>query len=154
MSLYKIQEIPVPRANVCRGLLKKLPDWFGIESAIENYAGDTERYATYGAYDPENQLVGFVTLRPNNQYTNEVYVMAVDPIFHGRGVGRLLVQCAIARSRKENFELLEVKTLGASKPDPFYDRTRAFYLRMGFRPVEELLGVWDQNPCLVMVMPL
>lgn len=66
----------------------------------------------------------------------------------------MLIKFAVAQSRAEHFELLEVKTLGPSKPDPFYDRTRAFYLREGFRPVEEFSGIWGENPCLVMVMPL
>jgi len=34
-------------------------------------------------------------------------------------------------------ELLQVKTLGPSLPDAGYDRTRRFYLRMGFRPLEK-----------------
>ena len=154
MNAFKIREITEPRGSLCRSILKKLPEWFGIESALENYAADTEKYPTFGAYDSDERLIGFVTLRARNQSTNEIHVIAVDPPFHGRGVGRMLVNFAIARSQAEHFEFLEVKTLGPSKPDPFYDRTRAFYLREGFRPVEELLGVWDENPCLVMVMPL
>jgi GNAT superfamily N-acetyltransferase len=154
MSAFKIQEIPVPRVSLCRSILKKLPEWFGIESALENYAADTDKYPTFGAYDSDERLIGFLTLRAHNQSTNEVHVIAVDPSFHGLGVGRMLIKFAIAQSRAEHFEPLEVKTLGPSKPDPFYDRTRAFYLREGFRPVEEFLGVWGENPCLVMVLPL
>ena len=154
MNDFVIQEIPVPRADVCRSILKKLPEWFGIESALENYAAETERYPTFGAYNSDERAVGFMTLRSHNQSTNEIHVIAVDPSFHDLGIGRMLVNFAMEKSRAEGFELLEVKTLGPSKPDPFYDRTRAFYLRMGFRPVEEFLGVWGENPCLIMVMPL
>lgn len=49
---------------------------------------------------------------------------------------------------------MQVKTLGASSPDPNYDRTRHFYQKMGFLPLEET-DLWDeQTPCLIMVMPL
>jgi GNAT superfamily N-acetyltransferase len=154
MTKYKIREIPMPRAELCRAILKALPDWFGIESALETYAAETERYLTFGAYDSDERIVGFMTLRGQNRFTNEIYVMAVLPSHHSKGIGSLLVSFAKTWSRARGFELLEVKTLGPSKPDPFYDRTRDFYSRMGFRPVEEFEGVWEGNPCLVMVMAL
>ena len=38
---------------------------------------------------------------------------------------------------------------------PAYAQTRAFYLAMGFRPLEELRKLWDEaNPCLIMVKRL
>jgi ribosomal protein S18 acetylase RimI-like enzyme len=50
---------------------------------------------------------------------------------------------------------MQVKTLGPSNPDPGYARTRAFYEALGFRPLEELKQIWDeQNPCLIMVKQL
>jgi len=36
-----------------------------------------------------------------------------------------------------------------------YDRTNAFYQRMGFLPLECLPTLWDEwNPCQVYVLPL
>jgi len=47
-----------------------------------------------------------------------------------------------------------VKTLGPSHPDAGYARTRHFYEKCGFLPLEET-DLWgDDNPCLFMVMPL
>jgi len=44
-----------------------------------------------------------------------------------------------------------VKTLAPSKPDVGYDKTRAFYLAYGFRPLEEF-RLWDaDNPALQMI---
>jgi hypothetical protein len=49
-------------------------------------------------------------------------------------------------------EFLQVKTRGPSKPDEGYDKTRAFYLAYGFRPLEEFPLLWDaDNPALLMV---
>lgn len=46
----------------------------------------------------------------------------------------------------------EVKTLAPSHPDRNYAKTRAFYQRVGFRPLEELPELWGEaNPCLLMV---
>jgi hypothetical protein len=67
MNAFKIQEIPAPRTSLCRSILKKLPEWSGIESALENYAADTEKYPTFGAYDSDERVIGFVTLRAHNQ---------------------------------------------------------------------------------------
>jgi ribosomal protein S18 acetylase RimI-like enzyme len=47
---------------------------------------------------------------------------------------------------------MQVKTLGPSRPDEHYAKTRAFYEALGFRPLEEFKQIWDENnPCLVMV---
>lgn len=154
MSEYRIFEMGMPRADACRKVLQALPEWFALESYIESYVVDTERYETFGAYDSNRALVGFVTLKSHNQFTNEIHVMAVLPEHHGRGVGSMLVSCAEQRSREQGFELLEVKTLGPSRSDQNFDKTRTFYLKCGFLPVEELQGVWPDNPCLIMVMPL
>lgn len=51
-------------------------------------------------------------------------------------------------------EYLQVKTMGPSRPNPEYDRTRGFYRRVGFRPLEEN-DLWGpRNPCLIMVKHL
>ena len=75
----------------------------------------------------------------------------MDRAFHRQGAGRALVSAVEADLRADGAELLEVKTLGPSRPDPGYDRTRQFYAAMGFRPLEEIGGLWPGNPCLVMV---
>ena len=44
-----------------------------------------------------------------------------------------------------------MKTLGPSYPDAGYAKTRSFYLARGFVPLEEIHGLWEQNPCLLLV---
>jgi hypothetical protein len=51
-------------------------------------------------------------------------------------------------------EYLQVKTLGPSWPDPGYERTRRFYEARGFVPLEEIHGLWEHNPCLILVKRL
>jgi len=51
-------------------------------------------------------------------------------------------------------QLLQVKTLGPSRPDPGYGRTRLFYEGVGFAPLEEITGLCPDNPCLIMVKVL
>jgi ribosomal protein S18 acetylase RimI-like enzyme len=80
--------------------------------------------------------------------------MAVAPAMHRRGIGRALVETLEADLIADGVELLQVKTLGPSLPDASYDQTRRFYRRMGFRPLEEIGGLWPGNPCLIMVKVL
>jgi GNAT superfamily N-acetyltransferase len=80
--------------------------------------------------------------------------MAVERGLHRHGIGRALVEAFEADLIADGVELLQVKTLGPSHPDPGYAGTRQFYTRVGFRPLEEVHGVWPENPCLIMIKML
>lgn len=100
-------------------------------------------------------MSGFLSLKRHTPHAAEVYVMGVRREYHRTGVGRRLVQTAEAWLRRQGVEYLQVKTLGPSRDDENYARTRAFYQALGFRPLEELTQVWDaQNPCLIMIKRL
>jgi len=139
---------------LAEGILRALPDWFGIESALIDYARAADELPTFVA-DRGEQTAGFLTLKPTSTHAVEVHVIAVLPGEHRRGVGRALVERAADYARAEGFSLLHVKTLAPSDPDPSYAATRAFYAAVGFLPLEELPQVWGpENPCLLMVMVL
>jgi GNAT superfamily N-acetyltransferase len=137
----------------CEAILRALPDWFGIEEAIEHYAADMRRMTTLVARR-DGRLLGFLSLNRHNDSTVEIHVMAVDQEHHRQGVGRALVDAAERWSRERNYRLIEVKTLGPTHPSEHYRRTRAFYTAQGFLSLEELDGLWPGNPCLIMVKVL
>jgi GNAT superfamily N-acetyltransferase len=135
------------------GILRALPEWFGIESALIDYVRAADELPTFVA-TRDTETVGFLTLRPTSTHAIEVHVMAVLPGEQRRGVGRALVERAAAYARAEGFALLHVKTLAPTPNDPYppYEATRAFYAAVGFMPLEELPQVWGpENPCLLMV---
>ena len=100
-------------------------------------------------------LIGFLSLKLHNSYSAEIYVMGILPGMHRLGIGKALVNAAQTWLKLQATEFLQVKTLGPSDPDPNYARTRAFYLAMGFRPLEEFHQIWDaNNPCLILVKRL
>ena len=134
-------------------LLRGLPQWFGIEEAIVHYVEDADHLPTYLAVDADT-VVGAVLLRRHFPGAAEVHLMAVHPTRHRRGIGRLLLHAVEADLRAEGVRWLQVKTLGASKPSSAYAVTRAFYEASGFEPLEEISGLWGDNPCLVMVKSL
>ena len=48
-------------------------------------------------------------------------------------------------------EYLTVKTLDESRECSSYEKTRLFYLKAGFKPLEVFPMLWDEyNPCLFM----
>jgi GNAT superfamily N-acetyltransferase len=99
-----------------------------------------------------NEDVGLLTLVTHSPFAAEVYVMAVLPEHHRKGIGQEMLRHAEGMLAVAGVEFLQVKTLGPSKPDEGYDKTRAFYLAQGFRPLEEFPDLWDlDNPALQMI---
>jgi ribosomal protein S18 acetylase RimI-like enzyme len=135
----------------CRAILATLPAWFGIEQANENYVAVAERSPTIIA-SLAGRDIGLLVLAHHGAYASEVFLMAVRPEHHRRGIGRMLLQHAEASLARSGVEFLQVKTLSPRVDDEGYARTRAFYLAYGFRPLEEFPDLWDpRNPALQLV---
>jgi ribosomal protein S18 acetylase RimI-like enzyme len=153
--MHTILEEPfLGRSSCCEPILRALPQWFGIEEATEQYVKEIEAHPTLLARAGED-VVGFLTLVDHNAYSAEIQVMGVLPEAQRKGVGAALMRAAEDHLRQRGFEYLQVKTLSPRHPDKNYARTRAFYLAMGFRPLEERPELWGtQNPCLQMIKAL
>lgn len=143
-----------PSPHVAAELLALLPEWFGIESSVQEYVEAAARLPTYLARVDGQAPVGILLITRHFPESAEVHLMAVHPEWHRRGIGQRLVAAAEADLVADGVRLLQVKTLGASRPDPSYARTRKFYLAVGFLPMEETTDLWPDNPCLLMVKPL
>ena len=151
LSIHPLQGGEV---GICEQILRSLPDWFGIEEAIVEYRRDIEAMETYIA-EISGVQVGFITLNHHNEYSSEIHVMALRKDHHGSGIGRALVEHAEHLLRSRSVKFLEVKTLGPSRPNEHYEKTRSFYFALGFRPLEENHVLWgDVNPCLIMIKNL
>lgn len=151
----EIREIAQDRGAICNDLLRSLPLWFGIESAIQRYVSDVESMATFVAYAEDDKPVGLTSLNLHNEYTAELHVIAVHPKFHRQGIGRALVAAVETHLRQRSYRFLSVKTLSPSRPNKEYEQTRKFYFALGFRPVEEFETLWGEaNPCLLMIKAL
>lgn len=139
---------------MCRAILSCLPEWFGIAESVERYVSVSDDNSTVIASCGGTD-VGFVTVLCHSPYSAEIYVMGVKPDYHRRGVGRQLVRHVEHCLSQAGIEYLQVKTLAPSRKDENYERTRAFYLSCGFRPLEEFPTLWSPgNPALQMVKAL
>lgn len=135
-------------------LLRGLPEWFGLDEANAAYVEAARTMPTVLAH-LNGEVVGVLLWHRHFPTTAEVHLMAVNPDRHRRGIGTALLQRAEEELRADGVRYLQVKTLGPSRPDPEYDRTRRFYEARGFEPLEEMLDVWpEDNPMLILIKSL
>ena len=139
------------KAIICTHILRSLPAWFGIEEDIIHYSTEIDNLPTWLACEEEH-VIGFVSLKQHTPYSAEVFVMGILPESHRKGIGKALINQVQEWLKSRSVEYLQVKTLGSTRSDAGYAKTRAFYEAMGFRPLEEFKQIWDEdNPCLIMV---
>lgn len=138
-------------------LLRSLSGWFGVESSNAGYVAAARTLPTYLAWPADQvgrQAAGVLLAERHFPAAAEIHLLAVQPDLHRSGAGRALVDALESDLRADGVRLLQVKTLGPSYPDAGYDRTREFYVAMGFEPLQEITGLWPDNPCLIMVKTL
>lgn len=143
---------PVPD-DVAR-LLATVPEWFAQDDSNAEYVSDARTMETWTVRDDGGRVVGVTLVARHFPHVAEIHLTVVDRAHHGTGVGTAMVTAIEADARRRAVRLLEVKTLGASHPDPGYARTRHFYETVGFLPLEETELWGEGTPCLFMVKPL
>ncbi len=142
-------------ADACDAIVRGLPDWFGLESGIVDCAAAVRSQDGLVAELADGSVGGFLTWVRHFPETAEITWMAVAASEHRHGLGRALIDALAERLVAEDARLLLVKTLSANGDSEHYDRTRAFYLAMGFLPLQEMPELWDaENPALLLVRPL
>ncbi|HSK23591.1 MAG TPA: GNAT family N-acetyltransferase [Egicoccus sp.] len=148
-------ESDVPRPDVVGALLRNLPEWFGIDEAIDEYVSRSAQLPTYTAL-LDGAPVGVLVLQHHSDRVAELYVLAAERRLHRRGIGRALVEAAERDLARAGTTYVQVKTLGASHPSTEYAATRAFYEALGYQGLEEYPAdtIWPGNPCLVMIKHL
>ena len=142
------------RESDCEAVLRSLPSWFGIESALQMYVRDTRRFPTF-AYVSSGSLVGFLTLREHFPESWEIHCIAVRASDRNRGVGTRLLEHAEDWLGERGAHYLQVKTIAEESPDEGYAETRTFYRRRGFVPLEVFPELWaPEHPALQLVKKL
>lgn len=145
-----ITEVTSGKRAVCADILKSLPQWFGIPESNAAYERAVETLPMFGAVK-DGAVIGFLALEKKAPQAFEIHVMGVRPEHHRHGIGAALVTRAEVFAREDGARVLTVKTLSPSHPDPNYRKTRAFYEKMGFIPLEEFPTLWNpENPALML----
>ncbi len=154
MSLANITRTTTSIDPDAERILRSLPQWFGDEKSLDQYVRDTSLYPTFVA-TVDDKISGFITVKQPFPASAEIHCMAVEASSRGQGLGRELVDHAKAWATATGSRFLQVKTLAESHPSPEYAQTRAFYVAMGFVPLEVFPELWSRhNPCLQMMLYL
>ncbi|HHT50023.1 MAG TPA: GNAT family N-acetyltransferase [Eubacteriaceae bacterium] len=139
------------KKEISTSILESIPNWFGIQESTQEYISESSNLPFFAAID-ETKPLGFISIKENNQYTAEIYVMGVLPNCHNQGIGTSLLNRVLQWAREKGYEFLQVKTLDESHPDVYYEKTRKFYTSVGFKPLECFPELWrGENPYLIMV---
>ncbi len=150
--MLKIREVTSPKEKsaIAEAILRKLPDWFGIEESTIRYIEEASSLFLLCAYE-EGAPVGFLTIAENFSCTCEIHVMGVLPGYHRKGIGRELVRHSADKYREKGFTYMTVKTVAEPAGGAEYASTRAFYRSAGFLPLDVFPTLWDErNPCLLL----
>ncbi|MBT4760874.1 MAG: GNAT family N-acetyltransferase [Bdellovibrionaceae bacterium] len=150
MKIYEVLDI-FNKERISSEILRSLPDWFGIEDSTVAYINGCKTMPMY-VMEENEKAIGFISLHKHFQKSCELYVLGILQEYHRKGLGKKLITHAECEAKKNGFEFMTVKTLSEGRPDKFYDKTRAFYLGIGYAPLEEFKTLWDEsNPCLLMI---
>ena len=127
--------------NQCERVLRSLPNWFGIEESLLEYAQSTSHLPTFVIHD-QSQIVGFLSLQEHFRESWELNCIAIDSAFRGQGLGKRLHEHAEHWLCSKGAEILQVKTLAACHPSKAYAETREFYGALGYKSVEIFPSLW------------
>lgn len=128
-------------ASQAERILRSLPEWFGREDSLLDYALDAGRLPTFVARRA-GDAKGFLTVLQNAEYAWEVHCMAVHCQLRGQKIGAGLLDALEEWLRERGARWLQVKTVARSHPSAGYQETRAFYARCGFEPLETFEDLW------------
>ncbi|MBD3278528.1 MAG: GNAT family N-acetyltransferase [Candidatus Aegiribacteria sp.] len=139
------------KQQIADDILRSLPRWFGIEEAIVEYV-ESVKELPFITLTLSDRAVGFCALRINYDISADLYVLGILEDFHGMGMGTRMVEFIQDYCRDKGIRYMTVKTLSEKHPDTNYIKTRKFYEKCGFRPLEDFPELWGENsPCLYML---
>ena len=88
MNVDIASSVPMPEAT--ERLLRELPEWFGIEDALQNYVASARQLPTYAAQH-DRTTVGVCLVKRHSDHVAEIYLLAIARHLHRNGIGRALI---------------------------------------------------------------
>lgn len=148
--MFKVEKIidkDLKTSNTLK-VMNSLPKWFSPPEDIVKKSILHREMPFFAAFD-ESNVIGFIALKVHNEYTVEMYNLGVLEEYHRQGVGHAMLTAVESYCRERGYKFITVKTLDSSAEYEPYERTRAFYRKNGFYPLEVFPLFWnEENPCL------
>lgn len=125
-------------SEILRDLFRQYETFLGISLCFQGF--EEELQSLPGKYAPppggcwlawqEDKAVGCVAIRPLQGAIAEVKRLYVLPEYKGEGIGRKLMQHAIAQARLRHYHVLYLDTLTRLEP------ALQLYRSLGFEPID------------------
>ncbi|MGE5473996.1 MAG: GNAT family N-acetyltransferase [Ignavibacteriales bacterium] len=128
----------------CLDIMKSLPEFFnqhGLELFQEDVLVDE-----LITIEEDGILYGFVTLKDKFENASEISWMAVKKELQRKGIGSRLILESIKNAQQSGKKILMVKTLAETIEYEPYNKTRAFYEKNGFLPLEIIKDYPEWGP--------
>ncbi len=139
----KLRTLSVNDRNVLAGMLARIDDFTEADQALAmelidfsiDHPGQKD-YLYFLAVDENERLTGYACYGPTplTEGTYDLYWIAVDPDFAGRGIGTQLLQAVEQDARDRQGRMLIIETSSSEH----YEATRQFYLKKGYQLVETI----------------
>lgn len=116
-----------------------------MEIVLED--NDQADYVLYTAVDESAIVRGYYCIGPTpmTEGTFDLYWIAVDPTFHSKGIGKLLLQHCEEYVKARNGRLIVAETSSQAK----YDNTRKFYQRCNYIEASRIKDYYSVGDDLV-----
>jgi GNAT superfamily N-acetyltransferase len=128
---------PDDAENLCRSIIKDLPEYFGLPECNEVYAKGVREHINF-AVQHQGVFIGILSLAFPYPQTGQIYWMGILRQHQGKGLGRSLVHTAVQFAKQKGAKLLTVETLSKKVSDENYLKTYSFYETLGFQPLFDL----------------
>lgn len=138
------------KEKIAAEILYDLPEWFGLPESTKEYI-EMSRKMPFWVAEENGKAMGFIALKETSPYTAEIYVIGVKKQYHRTGIGRELFEAFHDYAKEHGYSFLQVKTVQTGHYEE-YDRTVAFYKKIGFKELECFPTLWDEwNPCQILI---
>ena len=134
-----VQAASAEQIEQARALFKEYAAWLELDLCFQNF--EKELAELPGKYDlpdgrlllafENQQLAGCVALRKMDETTCEMKRLFLRPAFHGRGLGRQLIDAIVSEAKAIGYQRMRLDTL----PEQM-GRAIALYRAAGFREIE------------------
>ena len=150
MYLYTVTKVTDKdlKTNITLEIMNSLPTWFSPPEDIAKKSIMHREMPFFAVFDG-NKVIGFLALKVHNEYTVDMYNLGVLEKYHRQGIGHIMLKSVENYCKENGYKFITVKTLDSSAQYEPYERTRSFYLKNGFYPLEVFPLFWnEENPCL------
>jgi GNAT superfamily N-acetyltransferase len=139
MPLEFIQAGSPDEIEQARGLFREYETWIETDLCFQSFARELAELP--GKYAPpdgrlllafqDEQLAGCVALRKIGEGVCEMKRLFLRPDFHGKGLGRRLIDQVVQEAREIGYQRMRLDTL-----PPRMNKAIELYRRLGFKEIE------------------